>query len=62
MIIPRSGGAFSGDPMEAIARHAELHGVAASLGGDPDAPYDVARLVAYISGIGTMTNRCVERG
>ena len=48
--------------MEAIARHAELHEVAASLGGDPDAPYDVARLVAYISGIGTMTNRCVERG
>ena len=46
MIIPRSGGAFSGAPMEAIARHAELHEVAASLGGDPDAPYDVARLVS----------------
>ncbi len=46
MIIPRSGGAFSGDPMEAIARHVELHEVGASLGGDPDAPYDVARLVS----------------
>ena len=28
-----SGGSFSGDPMEAIERHAELHDIASSLGG-----------------------------
>jgi 2,4-diketo-3-deoxy-L-fuconate hydrolase len=33
----RSGGRFSPDPMEAIARHRELHAVAAALDGAPDA-------------------------
>jgi len=32
-----SGGRFSSDPMQAIARHAELHDVAAALGDTPDA-------------------------
>jgi 2,4-diketo-3-deoxy-L-fuconate hydrolase len=32
------GGRFSADPMEAIARHGELHQVAAALKGKPDAP------------------------
>jgi 2,4-diketo-3-deoxy-L-fuconate hydrolase len=32
-----SNGRFPPDPMQAIARHAELHGVAAALGSTPDA-------------------------
>lgn len=39
-----SNGRFSADPMDAIARHAELHEVAAALGGTPDAPVDSAAL------------------
>lgn len=35
-----SGGKFSSDPMEAIARHAELHAVAAALGDTPDGKLD----------------------
>ena len=36
-----SGGAFSGDPMEAVVRHAELHDVAASIDGrDADGAVD----------------------
>ncbi len=33
-----SGGRFSSDPMQAIARHGELHAVAAALGDRTDAP------------------------
>lgn len=39
-----TGGAFSPDPMAAIARYRELHDVAASLSGDPDATVESARL------------------
>lgn len=39
-----SGGKLPSDPMEAIAHHAELHAVAAGLGGSPDAVYDVDAL------------------
>ena len=35
---------FSPDPMEAIARHGELHQIAAALNGTPDAPLASARL------------------
>ena len=38
------GGRFSSDPMEAIARHAELHAVAAALGATPDAKLDAVAL------------------
>ena len=42
-----SGGAMSSDPMEAIARHAELHGVAAGLGDRaPEGSMDGAELGA----------------
>ncbi len=34
------GGTFSSDPMEAIARHGELHAVAAGLGDTPDGKLD----------------------
>ena len=37
-------GAFSSDPIQAIARFTELHEVAAGLGGSPDAAYDGAAL------------------
>lgn len=40
----RSGGRFSADPMEAIARHRELHAVAAALDGAPDVPLAAAPL------------------
>lgn len=39
-----SGGRFSADPMQAIARHGELHGVAAGLKGPPDTPLAAATL------------------
>lgn len=39
-----SKGRFSADPMDAIARHAELHEVVAGLGGTPDARLDSAAL------------------
>jgi 2-keto-4-pentenoate hydratase/2-oxohepta-3-ene-1,7-dioic acid hydratase in catechol pathway len=39
-----SGGKLSADPMQAIARFPELHDVAASLQGPPDAAFDVAKL------------------
>ena len=39
-----SGGAFSADAMEAIARSPELHDIAANLGDNADAPYDADRL------------------
>jgi len=39
-----SGGKFSSDPMEAISRHADLHAVAAGVGGAPDARFDVSEL------------------
>lgn len=39
-----SGGRLSADPMAALARHAELHQVAASLPDTADAPFDAAAL------------------
>jgi len=38
------GGRFSADPMEAIARHGELHQIAAALKGAPDVPLSSAAL------------------
>lgn len=35
-----SGGTFSSDPMDAIARHADLHAVADALGDTPDGKFD----------------------
>jgi 2,4-diketo-3-deoxy-L-fuconate hydrolase len=44
-----SGGRFTADPMAAIARHTELHTVAAGLhGASPDAPFDIAVLGACV--------------
>jgi 2,4-diketo-3-deoxy-L-fuconate hydrolase len=43
-----SGGAFSSDTMEALARTADLHKVADGLGAEPDAPLDLARLDACV--------------
>lgn len=39
-----SGGQLSPDPMQALARHAELHAVAASLPAEADTPFDAAAL------------------
>jgi 2,4-diketo-3-deoxy-L-fuconate hydrolase len=38
------GGRFSADPMQAIARHRELHAVADALAGPPDAALDAVEL------------------
>jgi len=42
--LERHGEGFSSEPMEAIARYRELHDVAASLNGSPDAQLDPATL------------------
>lgn len=44
-----SGGKFSSDVMDAIARHADLHEVAGGLGADPDGPLDLDRLGPCVS-------------
>ena len=42
--LEKHGDGFSADPMAALARHGELHAVAATLTGDPDGPFDLSTL------------------